>query len=88
MESIYLFLIGLVGSIFISFLWLPFAGILISFFRKPLSLVDFYWIIQIVIFLAILPFGFLGENKNNPESLFGFIIGVFILYFFILKSEE
>ncbi len=88
MESIFLFLIGLAGSIFISFLWLPFAGILISFFKRPVSLVDFYWIIQIVIFLAILPFGFWDENKDNPESIFGFIVGVFILYFYIFKSEK
>ena len=88
MESIFLFLIGLVGSIFISFLWLPFAGILISIFKRPVSLVDFYWIIQIVIFLAILPLGFWDENKDNPESLFGFIVGVFILYFYIFKSEK
>ena len=88
MESFFLFLFGLLGSIFVSFLWLPFAGILISFLRKPLSLVDFYWIIQIVIFLAILPLGFWDENKDNPESLFGFIVGVFILYFYIFKSEK
>ena len=88
MESIFLFLFGLVGSIFISFLWLPFAGFLISFLRKPVSLVDFYWIIQIVIFLAILPLGFWDENKDNSESLFGFIVGFFILYFYYFKSEE
>ena len=88
MESIFLFLLGIIGSIFISFLWLPFAAILISFFKKPVSLVDFYWIIQIIIFLTILPLGFWDENKENPESLFGFIVGVFIFYFYIFKSEE